>query len=87
MDNSVGINDIVLTKDGQNLRVLSVRRNGPDILRLEGIDDHSPAPMRTTILKENFLRILKKCPWRLDSNGKKVDAQGNPWLEEKAGVR
>ena len=60
MDNSVEVNDIILTKDGQQLRVLAVRRNGPDIQRLEGICDTDPSPMRTTVLKNNFQRVMKK---------------------------
>ena len=83
MDNTVGINDIVSTKDGQTLRILAVKKNGNEVMRLEGINDNDPSPMRTTILKENFLRILKKCPWRIDpKTNKKVDAQGNLWIEE-----
>ena len=66
MDNSVEVNDIILTKDGQQLRVLAVRRNGPDIQRLEGICDTDPSPMRTTVLKNNFQRVMKKSPWIID---------------------
>ena len=81
MDNSVEVNDIILTKDGQQLRVLNVRRNGPDIQRLEGICDTDPSPMRTTVLKKNFQRVMKKSPWVIDpKTGKKVDRTTlQPW--------
>ena len=83
MDNSVEVNDIILTKDGQQLRVLNVRRNGPDIQRLEGICDTDPSPMRTTVLKNNFQRVMKKSPWIIDTKtGKKVDRTTlQPWAE------
>ena len=83
MDNTVGINDIVATKDGQRLRVLSVKKNGNDVHRLEGIDDTSASPMRTTVLKDNFLRVLQKSPWKYDAKtGKKINAvTGEPWVE------
>jgi hypothetical protein len=82
MDNTVGINDIVLTKDGQQLRILSVQKTGNDIQRLWGIDDNAPTPMRTPILKDNFQRIMRKSPWKYDAKtGEKVDAvTGKPWI-------
>ena len=89
MDNSVEVNDIILTKDGQMLRVLNVRRNGSDIQRLEGIDDNSPSPMRTTVLKNNFQRVMKKSPWVIDpKTGKKIDRTTlKPWVGETEGVK
>ena len=85
MDNSVEVNDIILTKDGQQLRVLNVRRNGPDIQRLEGICDTDPSPMRTTVLKNNFQRFMKKSPWVIDpKTGKKIDRTTlKPWVGEE----
>ena len=81
MDNSVAANDIIATKDGQRLRVLSVRYSGNDIQRVEGIDDSAASPMRVTVMKENFLRVLQKSPWIMDpKTGKRVDAKtGQPW--------
>ena len=59
--NEIGINDIIATKDGLTLRVLSIRKvDGNNILRIEGVDDNSEAPMRTTVLPNNILRIIKK---------------------------
>ena len=89
MDNSVEVNDIILTKDGQQLRVLNVRRNGPDIQRLEGICDTDPSPMRVTVLKNNFQRVMKKSPWVIDpKTGKKIDRTTlQPWSGETAGVK
>ena len=86
MDNSVEVNDIILTKDGQQLRVLAVRRNGPDIQRVEGICDTDPSPMRVTVLKNNFQRVMKKSPWVIDpKTGKKVDRTTlQPWRKEVA---
>ena len=85
MDNSVAVNDIIATKDGQKLRVLSVRYSGNDIQRVEGIDDSSPCPMRTNVFKENFLRVLVKSPWVLYKKGIKVDVKtGKPWGEKLA---
>ncbi len=89
MDNSVAVNDIIATKDGQKLRVLSVRNNGPEIVRVEGIDDNCPSPMRTVVLKDNFLRVLRKSPWKMDAKtGLKIDvATGKPWADTaKEGV-
>ena len=89
MDNSVEVNDIILTKDGQQLRVLNVRRNGPDIQRLEGICDTDPSPMRTTVLKNNFQRVMKKSPWVIDpKTGKKIDRTTlKPLVGETEGVK
>ena len=83
MDNSIEINDTIVTKDGATLRVLAVRRDGQEIRRLEGIDDNAPSPMRVTVLKDNFLRLIRKSPWKMDNKtGKKVDARtGKPWEE------
>ena len=89
MDNSVEVNDIILTKDGQQLRVLNVRKNGNDIQRVEGICDTDPSPMRVTVLKNNFQRVMKKSPWVIDpKTGKKVDRTTlQPWSGETAGVK
>lgn len=76
MDKSIGINDIIATKDGQRLRILAIRRNGEEIIRVEGIDDTSSSPIRVTVLKENFLRLLVKSPWVMDpKTGKKMDTK------------
>ena len=59
--NEIGIGDVIATKDGLTLRVLSVRKvDGNQILRLEGIDDTSESPIRTTVLPNNILRVLRK---------------------------
>ena len=50
---------------------------------LEGICDTDPSPMRTTVLKNNFQRVMKKSPWVIDpKTGKKVDRTTlQPWAE------
>lgn len=85
MDEMVAINDIIATRDNQRLRVLRVVRVGNNIHRLEGIDDNDPrGPCRINIPKENFLRILQKCPWKVDAKGNRIDAvTGKPLVEEK----
>ena len=86
MDNMVAINDIIATRDNQRLRVLRVVRVGNNIHRLEAVDDNDPrGPSRVNVPKENFLRILQKCQWKIDQKGNKVNAlTGKPWVVEEA---
>ena len=54
------INDVIATKDGKTLRVLSIYRSGGEITRIEGIDDNDDSPCRKTVYVNNLLRILRK---------------------------
>jgi hypothetical protein len=53
-------NDVIATKDGKTLRVLSIYKTGNDITRVEGIDDASDSPCRRTVYVNNIQRILRK---------------------------
>ena len=52
--------DIIATKEGKEMRVLSVYRPGGDIVRVDCIDDHVESPMRTPIFIKDVLKVLKK---------------------------
>ena len=89
MDNMVAINDTIATRDNQRLRVLRVVLVGNNVHRLECVDDNDPrGPCRINVPKENFLRILQKSPWKLDSVGRRVDAvTGKPWTVQTEEVK
>lgn len=76
LNNLPEIGDIILTKDGLQLRVLSVRKDGERILFLEGVDDNAPSPMRTRVQQNNFQRILRKNPNPIDPKTNKPVNQG-----------
>jgi hypothetical protein len=87
MENSIEVNDVITTRDNQRLRVLRVVRVGNNIHRLEAADDNCPSPCRVNVPKENFLRILQKCPWKTDKMGNKLDRiTGKPWAAPKEEV-
>lgn len=52
--------DVILTKDGHEMRVLRVIMGGNDIQRIECVDDKAESPMRTTIFANNISRVLVK---------------------------
>jgi len=89
MDNTIEINDIIMTRDNQRLRILRVVKQGNDIQRLEGIDDSAPSPCRVNVTKDNFRTILKKSPWRLDpATNRKLDrVTGKPWEQKEEVVK
>ncbi len=53
-------NDVIATKDGRELRVLSVYKPAGEILRVDCIDDRSANPMRTPVFSKDIARILVK---------------------------
>jgi hypothetical protein len=53
-------NDIISTKDGQSLRILTIYKNGNEVSKIDGIDDNSPSPMRVPVFANNIARIMKK---------------------------
>ena len=56
----LGQNDVIATKDGKTLRVLSIYKTGNEVVRIEGIDDSAESPCRRTVYANNILRILRK---------------------------
>ena len=52
--------DIISTKDGQTIRVLSVYYNGDALSKIEGIDDTEACPMRRPVFSNQIARVLKK---------------------------
>ena len=52
--------DVIATKDGREMRVLTVYKNGNAIHRIEGIDDSVDSPIRTTVYSADITRILRK---------------------------
>ena len=59
-------NDVIATKDGKTLRVLSIYKTGNEITRIEGVDDNSDSPCRRTVYNNNILRILRKAPKKVE---------------------
>jgi hypothetical protein len=53
-------NDIIATKDGQTVRVLSVYYNGDALSKIEGIDDSEASPMRRPVFAAQIARVLRK---------------------------
>ena len=53
-------NDVILTKGGQQIRVMAVYMNGNVLSKIEGIDDSEASPMRRPVFSGDILRVLKK---------------------------
>ena len=56
------VNDFISTKDGRELRILSLYKTGNEVIRLDGVDDNAPSPMRIVVFANNIARIIKKAP-------------------------
>jgi hypothetical protein len=53
-------NDVVLTKDGREMRILSIYKSNNTVHRVEAVDDSKDIPTRTTIYANNIMKILRK---------------------------
>ena len=53
-------NDIIQTKDGQTLRVMSTYYNAGVLSKIEGVDDNDPCKMRRPVFSAQIARVLKK---------------------------
>ena len=52
--------DVILNRDGQSIRVLSVYKPDGTIRRVEGVDDIAESPMRIVVFAKDIMRILRK---------------------------
>lgn len=52
--------DIIATKAGESLRVVSVYYNGNDLSRVDALNDSDPSPMRRPVFSNQIARVLKK---------------------------
>ncbi len=54
--------DVIITKDGREMRILSVYKPDGQVKRVDCVEEKSENPMRTPIFSENIGRILRKGP-------------------------
>lgn len=52
--------DKIITKDGRELRVLSVYKPDGTIIRVDGVEDNVPNPIRVPVFSKDIGRVMKR---------------------------